>query len=196
MDSATRTLVKYDAMCRAIDDAQEIPEIKEIRDKAVALEMYFRIAKNPAPERAACNIRIRAERKAGILLRAREKAKGTLKRGKDLPRSDGTTTGPETLGDLGISKDQSANWQKMSEIDEEAFERLLIGNVKPTTKSIVREAEKKNPKKKKPKPKKVEPIDEHALWLWGRLLDMEREKRFERDPAELLVSEDDRADAI
>ena len=58
-------LIKYDAMCRAIDAAYEVDEAKDIRDKAVALEAYFQQAKNVEAERRACEIRLRAERKAG-----------------------------------------------------------------------------------------------------------------------------------
>jgi hypothetical protein len=39
------------------------------------------------------------------------KATGTLKRGKELPQSTDTTTG--TLAELGITKDQSSQWQKL-----------------------------------------------------------------------------------
>ena len=51
------------------------------------LEAYLRQAKNIDAELMACEIRLRAERKAGVLLRAMEKAKGILKRGQDLPQS-------------------------------------------------------------------------------------------------------------
>ena len=55
-------LVKYDAMCRAIDAAYHVDEVKDIRDKAVALETYARQAHNVEAERQACEIRLRAER--------------------------------------------------------------------------------------------------------------------------------------
>jgi hypothetical protein len=71
-------LMRYDAMCTAIDRAYEVDEVKDIHDKAVALEAYFRQAKNPEPERRACEIRLRAERKAGLLVPSRaDKASAT-----------------------------------------------------------------------------------------------------------------------
>jgi hypothetical protein len=58
-------LVRYDAMCRAIDAAYEVDEAKAIRDQAIALEVYARQASNTEAERKASKIRLRAERKAG-----------------------------------------------------------------------------------------------------------------------------------
>ncbi len=72
----TAELARYDAMCRAIDEAFQIDEVKDIRDKALALEVYSRQAKNIEAERRACEIRLRAERKAGELRRQEEKSKG------------------------------------------------------------------------------------------------------------------------
>ncbi|MCO6441895.1 MAG: hypothetical protein J5I81_12625 [Nitrococcus mobilis] len=43
--------------------------MKDIRDKARALEMYARQARNLEAERRACEIRLRAERRSGELLR-------------------------------------------------------------------------------------------------------------------------------
>ncbi len=70
----TAELARYDAMCRAIDEAYQIDEVKDIRDKALALEVYARQAKNIEAERRACEIRLRAERKAGELRRQEEKS--------------------------------------------------------------------------------------------------------------------------
>lgn len=42
----TKALVRYDAMCRAIDAAHKVDEVKDIRDKAIALEHYARQAQN------------------------------------------------------------------------------------------------------------------------------------------------------
>ena len=69
-------LARYDAMCRAIDAAYEVDEVKEIRDQALAFEVYSRQAKNIDAERRAVAVRLRAERKAGELDKQREKAKG------------------------------------------------------------------------------------------------------------------------
>ncbi len=114
-------LTKYDAMCRAIDSAYEVDEAKDIRDKAVALEAYFQQAKNVEAERRACEIRLRAERKAGQLLAKMEKAKGVRLDGRD---KDGTVrrlhdATTETLSGMGISKDQSSRWQALAGVPEE-----------------------------------------------------------------------------
>jgi hypothetical protein len=45
-------LVKYDAMCRAIEAAHEVDEVKDIRNKAIA-EHYARQALNIDAERTA-----------------------------------------------------------------------------------------------------------------------------------------------
>src|SRR5690348_9102530 len=70
-----RHLIRYDAMCRAIADAYEADEVKQIRDKPRAIEMYARQARNVEAERRACEIRLRAERRCGQLLREMQKAK-------------------------------------------------------------------------------------------------------------------------
>jgi hypothetical protein len=100
-------LVRYDAMCRAIEAAYRVDEVKDIRDKAVALEHYAAQARNVEAERQACEIRLRAERRAGKLLAEREKAKrGPDKNGRGSQRQTSHDATPETLGSLGITRDQ------------------------------------------------------------------------------------------
>ena len=107
--SEAAQLVRYDAMCRAIAEAHAVDEVKDIRDKALAWEMYSRQAKNTDAECYACEIRLRAERKAGQLLKAMEKNKG----GQPKNRSTDTTG---TLQELGVSKDQSSKWQRLADV--------------------------------------------------------------------------------
>ena len=65
-------------------------------------------------EHQACDIRLRAERKAGQLLSDREMIKGIQLDGPR--RSLDTTT--ETLEQLGITKNQSSKWQNIANISE------------------------------------------------------------------------------
>lgn len=67
-----RQLVRYDAMCRAITEAYQVDEVKDIRDRAIALEEYARQAKNEEMVRQCAEIRLRAERRAGQLLAVME----------------------------------------------------------------------------------------------------------------------------
>src|SRR5262245_14354237 len=155
-------LIRYDAMCRAIDAAHAVDEVKDIRDKAVALEHYARQAQNTDAERRAAEIRLRAERKAGQLLSENEKAVGARGnpggQGAKIVRSPEDTA--QTLNDLGISKKQSSQWQKLGAMPQEEFDLAVGTSVKPpTTKGVLRAAEPEEPRRA---------VSDEAVWLWGR----------------------------
>jgi hypothetical protein len=168
-------LIKYDSMCRAIAEAYEVDEVKDIRDKSLALEAYFKQAKNTDAERKACEIRLRAERKAGELLKRMEANGERQGRGGDRRSESKSPAG--TLNDLGISKKQSAKWQQLADIPEADFEAALADPKKPSTSSIVNAAERA----------KKAPMSPNALWLWGRLRDFEREGLLAAHPDDLLA---------
>ncbi len=117
------------------------------------MEAYFKQAKNTEAERCACEIRLRAERKAGQLLSKMEKNRGGGDRKSDHP-SRGTTGDKSTLSDLGVTRDQSSRWQALAGVPEEDFEKSLGAKKKPSTSGIIA------------KPRKM---PETSLWLWGRL---------------------------
>jgi len=172
-----RELVKYDQMCRAIEEAHAVDEVKAIRDKAIMWELYSKQALNTENELKACQIRLRSERKAGQILRAmvlageRQSGRGNHK--AELP--EGT---PE-LEDLGISKKQSAQWQKLGLVPQREFERALKEAEWPTTKGIIRATAE-------PRERTVVPVSTEALWLWGRLLEFERKGYLEMDQADAM----------
>jgi hypothetical protein len=156
-------LVKYDTMCRAIEAAYKVDEAKHIRDTAIALEIYARQAHNTEAERQACEIRLRAERKAGELSRALEKS-NPGKRKKDLGRAIPPKS--TQLQKAGISKDQARQWEKLAAVPQATFDKAVADRTQvPTTNGIIRQAEKP----------KVNPVSVSALWLWGRLRDFERD---------------------
>src|SRR3954465_2815753 len=128
-------IVRYDAMCQAIADAHEVDEVKDIRDKAVAIEVYARQAKNTEAERQACEIRLRAERRVGQMLSAMDKAPGARGTGSNQHKVRSRDTSTPTLGDLGISHDQSSAWQKLGRVSEDEFEAGLR-KPNPTTKGV------------------------------------------------------------
>src|SRR5260364_314105 len=61
-------LVRYEAMCKAIAECHRVDEVKELRDKASALEVYAQQARNTEAEDKAREIRNRAQRRMGELL--------------------------------------------------------------------------------------------------------------------------------
>lgn len=179
-------LARYDAMRRAIAEVHDIDEAKSIRNKAKALEMYARQANDHELERQVREIRIRAERACGELLRVAPKAKGSAqpgvgRKGAAGMRSDGTTA----LSDLGISKDQSSEWQKLAAVPKEEFEEQLANPVALPTASLIIAAHEA---KTAPPPVPVKDVDPRALWLWGRLQDFDRQGLLSADPADLLDS--------
>jgi hypothetical protein len=168
-------LVRYDAMCRAIEAAYAVDEVKDIRDKARAIEVYARQAKSTEAERQACEIRLRAERKVGQLLREREMARGAAEAGtnRGTTRSDHPTA---SLSDLGITKQQSSDWQKLAALSRDEFESALAAE-HPTTSGIIAAHTE---------PKAAQQMDDRALWVWGRLQDFERQRVLDADPRELF----------
>jgi len=112
---------------------------------------------------------MRAERRAGQILRETEKAKG----GRPTKTGRATLPVPETLAAHGISKTQSSQWQRLAAIPQAEFEHVLKDAERPTTVGLIRATEE-------PKPR---PVAAEALWLWGRLRDFERDGLLAKAPA-------------
>ena len=165
-------LIRYDAMCSAIEAAESVDEAKDIRDRAIALAAYARQAMNRDNERKCCEIRIRAERKAGELLRETAKNNQRAKpgsRGPSVGRGARPSVDQPTLKDHGISKDQSSDWQKLAEIPKKKFEEELK---KPGVLSTQQVLASVNPRPKEKSP--ITDVDRDAMWLWGTLRDFEK----------------------
>lgn len=120
-------LVRYDAACRALAEGHRVDGVKSIRDKAVAMQAYARQSKDATLIAQATEIRMRAERRAGELLREMEKNKGARGnpggRGAKVVRSQEATAQLPKLSDLGVTKTQSSRWQKLAALDPDKFER-------------------------------------------------------------------------
>lgn len=156
-------LARYDAARQALAEASRIDEVKDIRDKAMAMKLYAQQAKDRELIELATEIRLRAERRAGEMLKEMAKNKGT--RGDGRPSLGGRKQTPPkdetpSLANIGITKQQSSRWQKLANMPDQKFEEK-VGMVKDKAVAAVtvkpERATKKKAAKKKlgPDPAKV-----------------------------------------
>ena len=118
-------LVRYEAARSALAEANSIDEVKNIRDKAEAMAAYARQAKDTAMVEWATEIKVRAERRCGEMLKKSaengERATRQIHRGS----MSHDTTCPPTLTDLGITRDESSRYQKLADLPEKHFETAI-----------------------------------------------------------------------
>ncbi len=168
-------LIHYDAAYKELMAAESVDEVKELRDKAIALEAYAKQAMNTDMERMAVNIRIRAEREAGKMMRGMERS--TISEGGDiksesavqrgLPKSEYATAKQSA----NISEHQAKRWQKLAKVEDDRFEEIMDGDHMPSTSGIINDNNK---------------IDSDVIWLMGRLRDFERHKINNLQPEDIV----------
>lgn len=125
-------LLAYDEACRAVAAALSIDEAKDWRDKADALRVYARQARNRQLEIDASEIRIRAERRVGELL-ADHRQRGVIRVGTTVRKAASETPGGATdcatnrltLSDLGINEPLGDRARRYAELPEAEFEARL-----------------------------------------------------------------------
>jgi hypothetical protein len=102
--------------------AHSVDVVKTIHDQAEAMRVYATQARmGLEAQNHAAEIKLRAERRAGELLAAMAKNRGTLLGGHTV-----LPPGPEPrLADLAISKMQSSRWQRVAAIPPAVFEQHI-----------------------------------------------------------------------
>jgi N6-adenosine-specific RNA methylase IME4 len=124
-------LVRYEAAKRALAEVHSVDEVKDIRDKAVAMQAYAKQAKDYALIEQATEIRLRAERRAGeVLLEMEERRERETRGGDRRSKSSDVTL---KLADLGVSKTESSQWQALARLDAERFEVRVAAMKKRAT---------------------------------------------------------------
>jgi len=134
-------IVRYDAMIYAIGECHKIDEVKDLRDKAMALELYAKQARNTDAERKASEVRLRAERRTGELLKelaratpveagsqgGNAKAANTLPESVALPTMRSATPSPysKALQQTGISTQAASRYQALANVPAPVFEEAL-----------------------------------------------------------------------
>lgn len=118
-DPGQAILVLVDRARAWLVEATHVEDVVDVKAKAAAIQAYAVQARlGREAEMAACEIRFRAERRQGELLTAMPKAKPG-------PKSVGATDRTPTLDDLGISKTESEETQKLASIPDREFEEAV-----------------------------------------------------------------------
>jgi N6-adenosine-specific RNA methylase IME4 len=150
--AATATsLVRYDALCRALAEANSVDEVMGIRDEARQIEACARIAGNHEIEAGAVAIRMRATRRLGELIQAQKESVGLATGGEHGGRRrqiDGLREDPSiqrpTLAMQGINKNLAHKARVLWAMDKDAFERKVVDATRSQARIVpraVREAE-------------------------------------------------------
>jgi hypothetical protein len=117
-------VLKYDQACRALEEARSVDEVKGLADKAEAMRIYARRAKNRGLEIDAAEIRLRAERRVGELL-ADARMAGTRHLGGRAPNLRGANAAKPTLAELGVDNKLSSRAQAIAGVPRAEFDRLV-----------------------------------------------------------------------
>jgi len=126
MENNEVQLIKLNSARRALIEASSLDEIKEIIDSALAFRIYAKAAKMGIEMQNNCaEINLRAQRKAGELLKEMEKNKGGKPEQQTYQSQDETSKTHPKLKDLGVNKTQSYRWQKIADVPQETFEEHI-----------------------------------------------------------------------
>ena len=120
----TTALIRYEAARTALAAAHRIDEVKTIRDKAQAMAAYAKQARDTQMVQWATEIKVRAERRCGEMLRG-SAATGQRDRGAGGDRKSQSHDATVKLSDLGITRDQSSRYKKLAAMPEEHFETAV-----------------------------------------------------------------------
>jgi 16S rRNA G966 N2-methylase RsmD len=175
-------LVKYETARHALQVAQSVDEVKAIRDKMEALRAYAKQSKDFEMSNFAAEIRIRAERRMGEMLKAQKEA-GEMNKGGGDRKSDGyhqshdETSDIPTLSQIGISKSMSSRSQIIASVPENEFEAAISeckASMKELSGSTIQRLIKNKKKEEKIKRKAANPgdIGDHQLHV-GNFTDIE-----------------------
>ena len=119
-------LVKYEAAKIALAAAKSTDEVKKIHNVASAMKAYARQANDRQMEVDASEIRIRAERRLGEMIREQGEAGQLAKAGRPKIGSEpDPISKTPTLAAVGIDKHLADRARKMAAIPEDDFEATL-----------------------------------------------------------------------
>jgi hypothetical protein len=115
----------YQAAKSALAECSRIDECKDWADRASALASYAKQAQDSQLEDMARRIKHRAFRRAGELIRQIEPARGGDRRSDQRDGSVPLVSRKQAAFDAGLSERQMKQVQRMANVPEPVFERML-----------------------------------------------------------------------
>ena len=128
-------LIRYEAARVALSECQRVDEVKDIRDKSLAMEAYARQAKDTGLMQMAAEIKVRAERRLGEMLREQKAAGGMSQGGRPSETCREERQVSPSLSDIGISRDLSSRSQQLAAMPADHFE-TAIASAKETARAV------------------------------------------------------------
>ena len=116
-------LIRYENARTALAALKNYDEVHDVMNQAERAALYAHQANDRELIQYATEVRTRAQRRAGEMLAVTPKATGVRMNGPVVEAHDRRKN--PTLKDLGITKDQSANWQALAAMSEEHFEATV-----------------------------------------------------------------------
>jgi DNA N-6-adenine-methyltransferase (Dam) len=115
-------IVLIDRVESALQAATTVQHVKNIRDRASAAREYGRRARDRRMVAMADQLLFKSERRTGEIILAMKAAGELVDRKNGRPQKGSSVT---RLSDLGISFDESARWQKLANMPQDAFDETL-----------------------------------------------------------------------
>ena len=129
-------MARYDAACRALAEARSVDEVKDIRDKMVAMAAYARQAKNRDLEADAVEIRMRATRRLDQLRQTQKETVGLNPGGRPVKSGVSETPVLPTLASQGIDKNLAKQARVLGALSDDKFEQAVTDAREATTRAF------------------------------------------------------------
>lgn len=152
MGEESREIIELGEAIRLLSRVSTVDDAKQLINLAEAARVYARKAElGLEAQNHAAEIKVKAQRRAGEILRSMEFSKGAA-----TPLHDETALSLPTHDDIGVSRRDAHIWQKIAAMPETVFEEKIAGmkgdGSEITTSAIYREALKAVAADKPPAP--------------------------------------------